>query len=72
MTTADQYREYLTGLAAGITAVTTQDRTNTDGAEVLATAGLLRWSGRPKDPGWKPTAAGRHILHQFRQKRDPQ
>ncbi|MGP9760211.1 hypothetical protein [Corynebacterium sp. AOP12-C2-36] len=66
MTDSDQYREYLIGLADGITAVTDRDRPGTDGAEVLAVAGLIRWSGSPKSPGWTPTAPGRQILNHYR------
>lgn len=65
---ADQLREYLTALAAGIHTATHPDtrrpRTS-DTTTVLATAGLIRWSGAPKNPGWHPTAEGQTILNHF-------
>ncbi|WP_145941721.1 hypothetical protein [Corynebacterium glyciniphilum] len=69
MSEASDLREYLTALAAGITAVTDPARRTpqaTDVTKVLATAGLVRWSGAPNDSGWKPTAEGRTILTNFR------
>ncbi|WP_291479855.1 hypothetical protein [Corynebacterium sp.] len=65
---SDQYREYLTHLADGITSITAQDRTASDGAKVLAAAGLIRWSGAPHSSGWAPTPTGRTILTNFRRR----
>lgn len=68
MSDASEYREYLAALADGVTKATDGDRTASAGSEVLAIAGLIRWSGAPKAPGWTPTASGRQILNHFRRK----
>lgn len=71
MSDASDYREYLTALADGIHATTDPTRREpraSDTTAVLASAGLIRWSGAPKDPGWTPTASGRRIINHFRRK----
>ncbi|MGP9725429.1 hypothetical protein ACT3SZ_15570 [Corynebacterium sp. AOP40-9SA-29] len=68
---AEEYREYLTAIADGITAVTDPARRQpraSDLTSLFSAAGLIRWSGAPKNSGWAATASGRQIVNRCRRR----
>lgn len=65
MSDAAELRAHLAALADSIADTTGKDRAASDTAQVLSIAGLIRWSGAPKNSGWTPTRQGRRIINHF-------